>query len=50
MKLINILVGINILSDMFPTQNGLKQRDASSALIFNFSLECAMRKVQENQE
>jgi hypothetical protein len=35
---------------MFITQNGLKQRDASSALLFYFSLECAIRKVQEMME
>jgi hypothetical protein len=34
---------------MFPIQNGLKQGDALSPLLFNFSLQCAMRRVQENQ-
>jgi retron-type reverse transcriptase len=33
----------------FPTQNGLKQGDALSPLLFNFALECAIRKVQEIQ-
>jgi hypothetical protein len=37
------------LSDKFPIQNGLKQGDALSPLLFNFTLESAIRKVQENQ-
>jgi hypothetical protein len=37
------------LSDSFPVQNGLKQEDALSPLFFNFDLEYAIRKVQENQ-
>jgi hypothetical protein len=37
------------LSDSFPIQNGLKQGDALSSLLFNFTLEYATRKVQEDQ-
>jgi hypothetical protein len=37
------------LSESFPIQNGLKQGDALSPLLFIFALEYADRKIQETQ-
>jgi hypothetical protein len=42
----NSTVGIcKCHSDKFPIQNGLKQGDALSPLLFNFALEYAIRRV-----
>ena len=38
------------MSDSFPITNGLKQGDALSPMLFNFALECAIRRVQVNRD
>jgi len=38
------------MSDRFPIRNGLKQGDALSPMLFKFSLEYAIRRVQVNQD
>jgi hypothetical protein len=38
-----------LYTTIIPTQNGLKQGDVLSSLLFNFALVYAIRKVQEYQ-
>jgi len=38
------------LSDMFPSRNGLEQRDVLSPLFFRFALQYAITRIQINQD
>ena len=38
------------LSDMFPIKRSLKKGYALSPVLFNFALECAIRRIQVNQD
>jgi len=44
-----VWVGKNV-SVRFPISNGLKQGDALPPMLLNFALECAIRRVQVNQD
>jgi hypothetical protein len=38
------------LSDTFPTKNSWKRRNELQPLLFNFALECAIKRVQVNED
>jgi len=48
-KYSRVRVGKN-LSDRFSVRNGLKRGDALALLLFNFALDCGIRKVQVKQD
>jgi hypothetical protein len=48
-KYSRVQVGKN-LSDIFPIRDGMKQGDVLLPLLFNFALECTIRRVQVHQD